>query len=281
MIRHKRQNQNQQMRQTQEAEESTHWKDPSLNSVEQGSTSSTTTTTSSSSSSSSSTTTTQVAPTTPTLVSKEEATQRPYPANPSTVKAATAYSLFSDPNAFDLESIYAKKHYITSSLGGKIWWDVNGDAKQGDYGNSTLNDMEYDHGIPNVGNIILVSCDDSEEKRGSTSSKPYNGRDAIPLRQSLISESGKYDFQELNNIPLGRYYVMYEAPKGWRVSENILPLGRREGLKDGEVYYECVTEGENGKSFVNRAQDSGDFDYGGYCGRSIGCLEIGSQTELH
>jgi hypothetical protein len=154
-------------------------------------------------------------------------------------------------------------------------------AKQGDYGNSTLNDMEYDHGIPNVGNIILVSCNDSEEKRGLTSSKPYNGRDAIPLRQSLISESGKYDFQELNNIPLGRYYVMYEAPKGWRVSGNILPLGRREGLKDGEVYYECVPEGENGKLFVNRAQDSGDFDYGGYCGRSIGCLEIGSQTELH
>jgi hypothetical protein len=96
----------------------------------------------------------------------------------------------------------------------------------------------------------------------------------------LDKESGTYNFRELSAINSGRYYVMFEAPRGWRVSGNVLPLGRREGFKDGEVYYECVAEGGEGTSFGERAKESGDFDYGGYCGRTIGCFEIGTQSEL-
>ncbi|KAL7510518.1 hypothetical protein ACHAXN_007418 [Cyclotella atomus] len=270
------QQQPQSMRQAQES----HQKDPSLNYVSQGSTSSTTTTTTTA-------TSTVITSTTPDIPSNpiavyEDIPRRPYPLKPSTKKAATAYTLFSsNTHAFDIDYIHnSKKHYLSSSLSGKIWWDVNGDAKRGDYANFTLNDMEYDYGLPNVGNIFLISCDEDGMKSGSTTSQLYNGRDAIPLKQSLDKKSGMYEFQEFDTIPSGRYYVMFEAPRGWRVSGNMLPLGRKEGFKDGEVYYECVAEGGEGTSFKEKAEESGDFDYGGYCGRTIGCFEIGTEAEL-
>ncbi|KAL3793751.1 hypothetical protein HJC23_013313 [Cyclotella cryptica] len=234
--------------------------------------------------------TTPFSPTTTTTFSTTTATEpyvsasqrRPYPVKPSTPKAATAYSLFSDPDAFNLTTIYDSTHFLSSSLQGKIWWDVNGDGKRGEYANATLNDMEYDYGVPNVGNIFLVTCDDDDErdaiKRGTTTSKPYNGRDAAPLRQSVVEESGLYEFTELRTVPSGRYYVVYQAPRGWRISANTLPLGRKKLDKEG--YYECVPQGGNGGIYGQMARDLGDLDYGGYCARSIGCVEIGSQAEL-
>ncbi|KAL7515932.1 hypothetical protein ACHAWX_001001 [Stephanocyclus meneghinianus] len=208
------------------------------------------------------------------------AQRRPYPVKPSTPKAATAFSLFSDPDAFNLTTIYKRTHYLSSSLRGKIWWDVNGDGKRGDYANATLNDMEYDYGVPNVGNIYLVTCDDEREAKTKsiTTSKPFNSRDAAPLRQSLNGEAGLYEFTELRTVPSGRYYVVYKAPRGWRLSGNTLPLGRK--MLDTEGYYECVPQGGNGGAYAQMARDKGDFDYGGYCARSIGCVEIGSQAEL-
>ena len=148
--------------------------------------------------------------------------------------------------------------------------------------------MEYDYGIPNVGNILLVSCQEEEEEtnndavllRGSTTSLPYNGRDPVPLLQSLDKTSGIYQFRELDTIPSGRYYIMFESPHNWRISGNVLPLGRKKGVRDGEVYYECVPEGGEGDTFRSKAEEDGDFDYGGYCGRSIGCLEVGTREEL-
>lgn len=42
-------------------------------------------------------------------------------------------------------------------------------------------------------------------------------------------------------------------------------------MKDGEVYYECVPEGGEGmEEYKEKARMGGDWDYGGYCGRSIG-----------
>jgi hypothetical protein len=199
-----------------------------------------------------------------TAVSTTSAARRPYPQKPSTLKAATTYSLFSDPDSFALDTIYNSPHYLTNSLKGKMWWDINGDGKRGSYSNSTLSTDEYDYGVPNLGGIVLVTCDSQEERVGSTNSKPYNGgRETFPVRQSLNSQAGIYEFNELNTIPSGRYYVMYEAPRGWRVSANVLPLGRKEMEKEGDYYYECVPEGENGGKFGDLARASGDFDYGG------------------
>jgi hypothetical protein len=141
------QQQAQSMRQAQE----NHYKDPTLNNVSQGSTSSTTTT--------STTTTASTSTTTPVLTTTsaavEDIPRRPYPLKPSTKKAATAYSLFSDPTAFELDTIRNKTHYLSSSLSGKIWWDVNGDAKRGDYGNATLNESRV--WIRRVERIISAS----------------------------------------------------------------------------------------------------------------------------
>jgi hypothetical protein len=272
------------------AETSYHYKDPSLNTVQAGSTSSTTTTTSSSvaaTTESAAVTTTTEPPLQPHI---------PYPLQPSTRQAVTTHSLYGSNNN-DNVSPYQQRHYLTSTLSGKLWWDINSDAKRGSYANGTLNEMEYDYGIPNVGNILLVSCEDEEKDkssngdgssnellRGSTTSLPYNGREAVPLLQSLDTTSGMYQFRELDNIPSGRYYIMFESPINWRISGNVLPLGRKKGIRDGEVYYECVPEGGEGvddsSSFHTKAKESGDFDYGGYCGRSIGCLEVGTRMEL-
>ena len=123
-----------------------------------------------------------------------------------------------------------------------------------------LNSDEYDYGMANVPNIYLVSCDDSAEERGSTRSMPYNDEDATPLKQSLSSNAGIYEFNDLSNIDSGRYYVMYMAPKGWRMSGNVLPLERRAVLGEEGEYYECVPKGGNGEEFGEMAREVGDFD---------------------
>lgn len=188
-------------------------------------------------------------------------TRRPYPIQPSTVRTATAYSLFSDPDAFSLDSIRRSTHYLSDSLKGKIWWDVNGDGKRGDYGDESLNEREYDYGIPNVNNIYLVACEEGKETTHAIGrSVIFNDQDPVPQRQSLASNAGVYEFNELNTIPSGRYYVMYQAPSHWRMSGNTLPLGRRKIVDEEKgTYYECVPEGVNGMSFSEKARESGDF----------------------
>ncbi|KAL7482504.1 hypothetical protein ACHAW6_008191 [Cyclotella cf. meneghiniana] len=217
----------------------------------------------------------------------QNTTRRPYPLRPSTPKAATTHTLFSDPQAFNLSTIYNSTHYLSTSLRGKLWWDVNGDGKRGEYGNATLNEMEYDYGLSNVGEIVLVSCNDDDDddddegpkKMASAASAPFNGRDATLLRQSLVAQAGIYDFLQIDTVPSGRYYVMYKAPLGWRLTGNVLPLDREE-MENQTGSYECIPWGGNGGAFSEQARDEGDFDQHGYCARSIGCVEIGSRSEL-
>ncbi|KAL3783416.1 hypothetical protein HJC23_002843 [Cyclotella cryptica] len=235
------------------------------------------------------------------VTTQQTPARRPYPLQPSTLQAATSYSLFSDPQAFALPTIYNRTHYLHTSLRGKLWWDVNGDGKRGDYVNVTLNELEYDYGVSNVPNVVLVSCHDEDDydesvvgdgggggsvgsgpvKLASATSAPFNGRDAMPLSQSLVAQAGIYDFMQMDTIPSGRYYVMYEAPRGWRLTGNVLPLERREmNYGEGGGSYECIPRGGNGVTFSDMARQVGDFDQYGYCARSIGCVEIGSRSEL-
>ena len=189
-------------------------------------------------------------------------TRRPYPVQPSTIQTATAYSLFSDPDAFSLDSVRASTHYLTDSIKGKIWWDINGDGKRGDYSDESLNEEEYDYGIPNINNIYLVTCEEGSDETIDAMGRStiFNDQDPKPQRQSLASDAGIYKFNELNAIPSGRYYVMYQAPKHWRMSANVLPLRRRR-IVDEEIgtYYECVPEGGNGQSYSEKARETGDL----------------------
>ena len=178
--------------------------------------------------------------------------------------------------------MYRSTHYLTNNLQGKLWHDVNADGKRGDYSNNTLTDLEYDEGIPNVGNIYLVSCD-TDEIVGSTMSTPST-KDGTndPLRQSVEENAGLYEFYDLNTIPSGRYYVMYQSPRGWRMSGNTLPLSRRndDEMDSNFEYSECQPAGGNAESYSTKAREEGDFDRGGYCARSVGCFEVGSRSEL-
>lgn len=72
---------------------------------------------------------------------------------------------------------------------------------------------------------------------------------------------------------------MYEAPPGWALSGNVLPL-KNVGNTGENLQRGCIPKGGNGKEYAIEAQTYGDFDQGGYCARSIGCFEIGSRSEL-
>ena len=133
-----------------------------------------------------------------------------------------------------------------------------------------------------MNNIYLVSCD-SDEIAASTTSSPYTADgNHDPLGQSVENDAGLYEFNDLNRIPSGRYYVMYQSPREWRMSGNTLPLARRaDGDKDATYEYsECQPAGGNAEAYSVKAREEGDFDRGGYCARSVGCFEIGSRSEL-
>jgi hypothetical protein len=62
------------------------------------------------------------------------------------------------------------------------------------------------------------------------------------------------------------------------MSGNTLPLDKRP--TSSRDSHECIPGGGNGKYYSDKARTEGDFDQGGYCARSIGCVEIGSRAEL-
>ena len=111
-----------------------------------------------------------------------------------------------------------------------------------------------------------MTCDDEDrdaKESGSTRSMPYNDRDPAPLKQSLSANAGIYEFKDLNNIKSGRYYVMYQAPRDWRMSGNTLPLAQRVVEGDEGEYIECIPKGGNGGTFSEMAREVGDFDHDG------------------
>lgn len=77
---------------------------------------------------------------------------------PETPKAATTFSLFSDPNRFSLESIHKITHYLTNDFRGTLWFDADSNGIRGSATDSTLNAIEYDTGIGGV-KVHLVKCD--------------------------------------------------------------------------------------------------------------------------
>lgn len=61
-----------------------------------------------------------------------------------------------------------------------------------------------------------------------------------------------------------------------RISGNVLPLERA----GGDEYFECVPAGGEGDGYMADIQEKGDLDWGGYCARSIGCLEVDKRFNL-
>jgi hypothetical protein len=206
-----------------------------------------------------------------------------FPNKPTTARAASAFSLFSDSDAFTLDKIYDKPHTVVTELKGTIWWDVNGDGKQGDYTNKTLNAMEYDYGMTNVANILLVDCESNAEIYRTTS-EPKNAASSLtyPQKKTLNPYAGQYNFP-LSSVSGGRYYVVYQAPKDFRVSGNVLPLDRVNEQSNSQgktTYFECLPRGGEGAEFGDKARETGDLDYEGYCARTIGCFEVGEKSTL-
>jgi len=189
---------------------------------------------------------------------------------------ATTFSLFSDPNRFNLDSIHASTHYLTEQLQGSLWLDANGDGKRGSETNATLNAMEYDTGIGGV-TVSLIRCSNTNEKLFQSTSQPNVGGQASSLKRTEVSEAGEYAFP-LDTIDPGRYYVMYKAPKDYRLSGNVLPLERK--MTEDGAYFECIPKGGEGDKYIREVKQKGDLDWGGYCARSIGCLEVEKRFNL-
>lgn len=208
----------------------------------------------------------------------DEQTQQEYeaqfPSEPETPKAATTFALFSNPNRFSLDSIHESTHYLTDALEGTLWHDFDSNGIRGSSTDSTLNAIEYDTGIGGV-KVQLVKCDTNELAKSGIS-LPNNGVGvSSSLKKTQVAEAGEYAFP-LENIEAGRYYVMYQAPTDYRITGNVLPLER----ETVDAYFECIPKGGEGGEYMNEVKEKGDLDLGGYCARSIGCLEVGKQFDL-
>ena len=55
---------------------------------------------------------------------------------------------------------------------------------------------------------------------------------------------------------------------------------RDRNVQIEEDGFDCEPRGGEGKGYVDEAEEKGDLDVGGYCGRSAGCLEVGSKAAL-
>ena len=233
----------------------------------------------------------------------QEVYESSFPSQPETssigARAATTYALFASPSRFDPNSIRDKTHYLTDTLMGNLWLDVNSDGLRGSYTNSTLNAEEYDVGIGGV-NVQLVHCETNEPayiqsgEEGDTSptaistiSRPIRGEEIITeVKTSELLEAGKsftageYSFSKLDSIKRGRYYIMYQAPADYRISGNVLPLEHELINENGIEYRKCIPKGGEGDGYMNEVYEKGDLDWEGYCARSIGCFEIAPKFEL-
>jgi hypothetical protein len=195
---------------------------------------------------------------------------------PETSQAASTYTLFSDPLFFTPDSIRNRTHYLHGSIRGTLWLDRNNDGVRGSASNRTLNAMEFDYGIGGV-RTHLVRCEDDVLVKSTRSGVGTTAGDiddgvVVASRRTDVPGAGDYTFPIEDDDDAGRYYVMYEAPSGYRMGGNVLPLGRR--YVEGGDYYECVPRGGEGLGYVDEVYLVGDLDWEGYCARSIGCIEI-------
>lgn len=97
------------------------------------------------------------------------------------------------------------------------------------------------------------------------------------MRSVENPQAGDYAFP-LDGVKAGRYYVMYQAKNGYRISGNVLPLERKQA-EDG-LNFDCIPKGGEGSEYMKEVQEKGDLDLGGYCARSIGCLEVGIKSDM-
>lgn len=233
-----------------------------------------------------------------------------FPPQPETKVASTTYTTFSDPKRFSSGGIRAATHYLTNKLRGVVWLDANSDGVRGSSSNRTRNAMEYDVGVGGA-KVELVHCDTDEilvaNKSSTTSSTtkvevitfPYEGGLA---KRTDVSAAGIYEFPLYSEsssfvVPPGRYYVMFTAPRNFRIIGNMLPLDRKQKQKNkqstnnnyagaGDEEEEdttsvvCTPFGGEGNAYRKRVEMIGDLDWEGHCGRSIGCFDVGKSFEL-
>lgn len=227
-----------------------------------------------------------------------------FPEEPEQTRAATTFTVLSDRKAFEVTSLRRRTHYLSGKLGGTLWLDDNGDGMRGSAWNRTLNAMEFDTGIGGV-NASLVRCADNVVV-SHTASTPYSHlgvfRGGIQRRKTDDPAAGYFSFpidgKGEGFVRAGRYYVMFQAPEGYRMGGNILPLGRRRRSRSGSSVeetvateeervnagdddgYECVPGGGEGIEYVEKAERIGDLDWEGYCARTVGCVEVDTKFDL-
>jgi hypothetical protein len=225
-------------------------------------------------------------------------------APPKSSQAMTTYTLLSDPLFFTRDRIRNRTHHLFGSLNGTLWLDVNNDGVRGSASNLTINAMEFDTGVNGV-STYLVGCDDDvvvtstrSGGYGASSSSSFtsavDGDDddgnVTEGKMTDFPDAGRYEFRirgegvdsssifSSSSLHRGRYYVMYKAPRGYRMGGNVLPLGRTSsggtGEEEDDDDFDCVPRGGEGLGYVDEASLIGDLDWGGYCARSIGCLDV-------
>jgi len=200
--------------------------------------------------------------------------QSRFPPETETPRAVTTYDVFSDPHRFSPESIANRTHLVSDDLGGTMWLDADGDGVRGSADDPALNALEYDTGIGGV-KVYLAKCREDGRQVHSSTSLPNVGGAASSMLRSEVPEAGRYSFP-LETIEEGRYYVVYQAPPDHRITGNVLPLERT----GGDEYFECIPAGGEGDGYMDEIRSKGDLDWGGYCARSIGCLEVDKRFNL-
>ena len=226
--------------------------------------------------------------TTPQQQISQEAYEASFPTQPETIfknqppRAATTFALFSSPTRFNPTTIHTSNiHYLNNNLEGMIYLDANGDGIRGSTIDRTINALEFDTGVGGV-ESTLVHCQSNEIVMGgyplnsiSDVSRPNLGESVVATEalQSDRSDAGLYSW-DTSSIKPGRYYIMYQSPKDYRLNANILPLDRKEGSG------ECIPKGGEGNGYIQDVYNKGDLDWNGYCGRTIGCFEVGPKVRL-
>jgi len=198
---------------------------------------------------------------------------------------STSYSLFStNPNRFILDHIHSRVHYLTDKIEGRVWLDFNGDGKRSRHYETEMENEEEDNlGIGGV-NVQLIDCQTDQPVTNGISNlkltnpvtsmplSPYGGN--VVVSQTEDESAGLFSFP-IDEVESGRYYMMYTAPRDYRISGNVLPLDRNE------PYFNCLPSGGEGNVYLQQAKENGDFDMSGYCARSIGCFEVARMLHSH
>lgn len=213
-----------------------------------------------------------------------------FPPQPETNFASSTYVTFVNPQRFSSDAIRKSTQYLTDKLRGVIWLDVNFDGIRGSSTNQTLNAMEYDVGVGGA-KVELVNCDTDEilvANNINVSAKvqditfPYEGGMA---KRTDVPAAGIYEFPLISEnddndpdafvVPPGRYYVMFTAPRDFRIIGNMLPLDRKKqqlGKQSDSSSVMCNPFGGEGNAYRKKVEAIGDLDWV----RSIYCCVDGS-----